>query len=347
MVVALRAIAQRAGAARNQVVIPAYTCYSVPAAVERAGLTPVLCDVIPSSLSLDLVQLERIANGPVAAIVTANLFGIPNELAEIERIARRHGVALLDDAAQALGARLAGRPVGGFGDAGLFSFDKGKNISTMQGGALVARDGPIAAAIEEQFRCVGPPRTADTALSVAKLLAYSLFLGPRPYAWVRRLPLLRLGETRYDLEYPLTRFSPILAGVAHGQLQRLDRLQAGRTARAAEFREALAALPGLGFIDPPDSAEPAYPRFPVRAGSRQGRERIVQALVRAGIGASAFYPAALPDVPEVARRMAATGFPHAGAREIASTIFTLPTHSLCPPRLAVKVRDTILSAAPG
>jgi hypothetical protein len=85
----------------------------------------------------------------------------------------------------------------------------------------------------------------------------------------------------------------------------------------------------------------------VLANSRQRKDRLVEALVRAGIGASGFYPSALADVPEVSIRMASTGFKYDGAREIANSIVTLPTHSLCPSDLPARVRHAMLSAATG
>ena len=129
---------------RVEVIVPGYTCYSVPAAIERTGLVPRLCDVDPATLSPDLDSLVGIDTRRVLAIVSANLYGLPNALADLEGFARRHGLFMLDDAAQALGARYQGRPAGSFGDAGLCSFDKGKNITTLQGGVLLAGSGDLS-----------------------------------------------------------------------------------------------------------------------------------------------------------------------------------------------------------
>src|SRR5690606_13714195 len=109
-----------------------------PASIVRAGLRPRLCDVDPATMGMSPEALERADFSRVLAIVSANLYGLPNALPAIERITRERGVFMLDDAAQALGARIAGRAVGSFGDAGLYSFDKGKIICTIQGGAIVA-----------------------------------------------------------------------------------------------------------------------------------------------------------------------------------------------------------------
>lgn len=139
MTLAFAAMKRAAGDPRRvEIVLPGYTCYSVPAAVERAGLVPRICDVDPVTLTPDLDSLAGVDFSRVLAVVSANLYGLPNDLEATESLARHHGIFMLDDAAQALGARYRGRPAGNFGDVGLYSFDKGKNITTLQGGALVA-----------------------------------------------------------------------------------------------------------------------------------------------------------------------------------------------------------------
>jgi dTDP-4-amino-4,6-dideoxygalactose transaminase len=344
MTVALRAMASLAPRGTRHVVVPAYTCYSVPAAIERAGLIPVPCDINPSTLSPDLGSLERACSRPVLAIVTANLFGIPNELTEIEKFARSRGIFMLDDAAQALGACLDGRPVGGFGDIGLFSFDRGKNISTMQGGALVGRAGKIASAVEEEWRRLPVAGRAETFATIAKLAPYVLLLPPSRYGVVTRLPFLALGETRYELRYPITRMSPLLEGVALEQLPRIAALRQSRSQNAFAFRSALEGVPRLHFVTVSESAEAAYPRFPVRIESRQLRDEILTALKRSGIGASGFYPKSLVDVPRVSGRMPRTTDQFRGAREVAASIITLPTHAYVPADLAIRVRDVVIAA---
>jgi dTDP-4-amino-4,6-dideoxygalactose transaminase len=341
MTVALRAMARCAGPQRRHVIVPAYTCYSVPAAVERAGLVPVPCDVDPESLSIDLDHLRQLASGEVLAILTANLFGIPNDLVEIEKIAHQFGAYMLDDAAQSLGAYVAGRPVGGFGDVGIFSFDKGKNISTMQGGALMARKSSLIKALERECDQLPDSGIAASTITTATLLPYTLLLRPSRYGMVHRMPMLRLGETRYELKYPVTRMNRGLIGLARAQLERIKRQQSIRVTNADALHAALDGMPGIRFIRMCPGAEPVYPRFPVRIATRAKRDLLQHELDNHGIGASSFYPSALADVPQVARLMppSSHGFP--GARAVAETILTLPTHAYCPADLPVRIRDIV------
>lgn len=340
MVVAFEAMKRVAGdPQRVEVIMPGYTCYSVPAAAERAGLVPRLCDVDPATLDLDLASLGEVDSSRVLAIVSANLYGLPNSLPAIEAFARQHGLFMLDDAAQALDARIAGRAAGGFGDVGLYSFDKGKNITTLQGGALAARSGALADSIAAIVATLPGPGVAGTLTTIAKLVAYSLLLRPRPYGFVRRLPL-GLGLTPYETDYPIQAFDRALAGLAALQLWRLAAITGARTGNAARLGRVLAGDGRLSPVRPLAGSEPVYARFPALAPPAV-RAALIATLEGAGIGATPSYPRALIDVPQVAARLAADQRPTPGAREVANRIVTLPTHAYSPPGLAERVRDVV------
>lgn len=322
---------------RVEVAIPGYTCYSVPAAVERAGLIPRLCDIDPGSLSIDLTSLGKIDFSRVLGIVSANLYGLPNALPDIEAMAREHGVFMLDDAAQALGASMLGRAVGGYGDVGLFSFDKGKNITSLQGGALVASAGSLADSIHSASAALPAASMVRTMTTILKLPAYSLLLRPALYGIIRRLPI-GLGLTPYETDYPIEQFSWALAGVVSRQLERLEQIGAGRVRNAERLSAVLDGLVGLQPVRILPGASPVYPRFPVLAAPAD-RDELVSSLDAAGIGATASYPSALIEVPEVARRLPHDQAPTPGACQVARRIVTLPTHAYCPPGYEVTIRN--------
>jgi perosamine synthetase len=325
---------------RDEVLVPAYTCYSVPASIARAGLKPRLVDVDPRTFGMDPQSLETADFSRVLAVVTANLYGIPNDLPAIEKIARARGVFMLDDSAQSFGARVAGRAVGAFGDAGLYSFDKGKVICTIQGGAIVCRDDGVARAIGAGIDALPAPTLAETVGNCLKLPIYSICLRPALYGAIRSLPFLGLGQTRYEERYPIAHLSAPQMGVAIELSRRLESIAADRSEKAARLRTALAAVPGIELPAIPADAEPAWVRFPLRVTDPRARARIVASLDAAGIGATTSYPLALCDVPEV-KALLRSPEPMPGARLLASQIVTLPTHGFCPANYPSRVRDAI------
>jgi len=327
---------------RDEVIIPAYTCYSVPASIERAGLRPRLCDIDPVTLGMDPERLRRCDFSRVLAVVSANLYGLPNDLAAIESICRERGVFFLDDAAQALGASASNRPVGSFGDAGLFSFDKGKVISTIQGGAVVCGSNGLAVRLESAAAALPETGPFERTGNLLKLGIYSIFLRPALYPLVRAMPFTGLGHTAYEPRYPIARLSGFASAVAERLLTRLDELGSARRRHADGLQRALEGLPTIELIRPLPGTIAAYARLPLRIRDPAVRAVLIAALDRAGIGASASYPSALADIPEVRAKLPPTDMDCPGARRIASTILTLPTHAYCPPDLPERVRRVIV-----
>lgn len=244
---------------------------------------------------------------------------------------------MLDDSAQSFGARIAGRAVGAFGDAGLYSFDKGKVICTIQGGAVVCRDERVARAIGAAIGALPPSTLAETFGNCLKLPIYSICLRPALYGAIRSLPFLGLGKTMYEERYPIAHLSAPQMGVAIELLRRLDEIAADRRSKAARLRAALGGLPGIELPDIAPDAEPAWVRFPLRVADASKRDAVVAAIDAAGIGATISYPLALCDVPEVAARLRANP-PMPGARLVASQIVTLPTHGFCPEGFEQRIR---------
>lgn len=325
---------------RREVLIPGYTCYSVPAAIERAGLKVRLCDVDPNTLGIDPDGLRRTDFRNVLAVVTANLYGVPNALADIETIARDQGIFMLDDAAQSLGARLGNRAVGGFGDAGLYSFDKGKNITTLQGGAIVAARAPLANTIEELWGALPQSAASQTSAYALKLALYSVLLRPGLYGLVQRIPGLGLGKTMYETRYPVARFSGVLAGLAVRLAGRLDQINRVRVTNAGRIEAALQGARGIRIPQRYDGAAPVFARYPLRVERAEQRDELITNLNRAGIGATASYPQALIDVPEVARALDHPA-DQSSSRLVARTIVTIPTHAYCPADIGHRVRAIV------
>ena len=131
---ALRALDVSEG---SEVILPSFCCASVLQPVLAAGATPVLADV-GEELNLTVDTVERALSSRTRAIIVPHLFGNPANIQPIVELARVKRIFVIDDAAQALGGRLDGKPLGAFGDAGVLSFGKGKVCFGTGGGVLLA-----------------------------------------------------------------------------------------------------------------------------------------------------------------------------------------------------------------
>jgi perosamine synthetase len=131
----------------DEVIVPDLTFVATVSAVRHAGATPVMVDVDPATYCIDPALVEKAITSRTKAIIPVHLFGHPADMTALRRIADRHGLFLLEDAAEAHGARWEGRPVGGLGDAGTFSFYGNKVLTTGEGGCITTDDGVFAARV--------------------------------------------------------------------------------------------------------------------------------------------------------------------------------------------------------
>jgi perosamine synthetase len=311
--VAFAYLAERSG--RREVVVPAYVCFSVPAAAVAAGLSVRLVDVDESG-RIDARSLAQLPLENAAALVVANLFGVAEPLRDVLPLARAAGVALVDDAAQALGARSAEGPAGGRGELGVLSFGRAKPLSALGGGAIAWPGDPPRGVRHAPVT----PRPLPAAL---RALAYDAVRWPAVLGVLARIPALGIGETVYDTDFTRGPVPGAALCLAHALLPELE---AGNRERAQVAAELVTALRDTGFR--PIAADPGatavYPRLGVVAPSAAAREAALGAL--RPLGASRFYPSSLAQVVPLRAHLAGAGV-HPGAEQLASRLFTLPTHA--------------------
>lgn len=314
------------GGHRNEAVLPSYTCYSVPSTVAKSGLKVRICDIDPDTLDFSKTHLERMDLSEVLCLVTANLYGFPNDLPWLERFAKDRGVFLIDDASQCMGGVAGSRFSGTFGDAGVFSLDKGKNITSMQGGIIVTGSDEIARAVRVKIEALPSQPAARMASYAAKLLAYAALLNPGVYWLPSRVPFLGLGKTVYSTDYPVEKYDPLLGALAAALFKRFDQITEARVRNGQEYKRVLASVPGIKPVDAVENTSPVYLRFPVLAQDRHTREVLLSELERRGMGATASFPRSIADLDEIRPILSPSAGSAVNGRSVAERIMTLPTH---------------------
>ncbi len=346
LTLALLALKTLDGGRRNEVVIPSYTCFSVPSSIVKAGLKVRLADVDPLTLDFAPGTLERLDGSRVLAVIATNLYGLPNDLPAITRVAHERGVYVVDDAAQCLGGSIGGRPSGTWGDVGLYSFDKGKNVTSIDGGALVTNSESVADAIAQQIRLLPPCAMVESAVHLVKLVIYAALLHPRGYWLPNSLPFLGLGTTAYRTDYPLAQYDSWMAPMGHRLFARLDAITAQRRANADRFTCLLPWGAKLKAVVQRQEAEPAYLRFPVLIDP-EFRDAVLAALRANGIGATASYPTAISDVPGLRGQLQGGESEVSGGQAVARSVVTLPTHGYVTSRDQERIAAVIANVLGG
>jgi perosamine synthetase len=223
------------------------------------GGVPVFADVDPRTLNMDPASVEAAITERTKAIVAVDIFGYPCELDELREVAERHGLAVIQDSAEALGAEYKGVPVGGHGVAAIFGFYPNKQLATGEGGVVTTHD-------EETYQLVVSMRNQG-----------------RQYAGGSWFDHVRLG-----FNY---RWTDIQAAVGIAQLEKLDRMLELRAQAASRYGELLAGLDGVGTLIPDDADHKrSWFVYVVKLAPELDRDAVMAALRRDGVATAEYIP---------------------------------------------------------
>ena len=241
----------------DEVIVPAHTFIASALAVCHAGGDPAFVDVAPGSGLIDPEMVEAAITPRTAAILAVHLYGQACEIEPLRALAKRHGVLLLEDAAQAHGARYGDERVGGLGHAAAFSFYPSKNLGALGDGGAICTDDDELAAKARRLRDLG--RGPDGL--------------HRERGYNERLDGLQAAFLRVKLPH-------------------LDGWTSERRLVAAEYVARL--HPDVELLHESPESPCTYHVFPIRVSTR---DRLMHELAQAGISTRVHYPLALPDQP--------------------------------------------------
>jgi len=258
----------------DEVLLQVPTHIVVANAIRYTGARPVYVDCRLDYYNMDLEQAEQRITPRTRALVLQHTFGIPVDLDAALDLARRYGIALIEDCVHALGATYDGRPVGSFGRAAFFSSEETKTISTTMGGMVVTNDPELAARVQQFQQSCARPSTRQTFRYILKLVLYHWMTEPHVHQYTRAI--YEFFGKRNPLPQPTTaeeiygkrpanyeqRLSNAQAALGLRQLHRLEANVAHRRVIAAAYSELLSAE-GFKVPHPPAKADPAYVRYPV------------------------------------------------------------------------------------
>ena len=288
----LAALAAGAGAGRRaEVIVPSFTFAATANSVAITGARPVFADIDPVTFTLDPASVEAAVTERTIAIEVVHLYGLPANMPEILDIARRHGLAVWEDCAQAHAAAIDDKPVGAFGAWGSFSFYPTKNMTSLEGGMV---------------------STADAELA-------------------RRVRLLRNQgmERQYANEVVglNNRMTDVAAAVGRVQLTRLAGWTAARRANAAALDAGLADAPGVVTPHVPRGYTHVYHQYTIRLEGASAAERDEVAKVlreQWQVGTGVYYP--IPNHRLSSLAPYAPGLDLPGTEKAARECLSLPVH---------------------
>ena len=275
------------------------------------GATPVFADVDSRTWNLDPAAVEAAITERTKAVVTVDMFGYPCELDEIRAICDRHGLVLIEDAAEALGAEYKGRPIGSQGPSGVFGFYPNKQLATGEGGVVFTHS-------EVEWQFVRSTRNQGRAYEGG--------------AWFNHV---RLGWNY--------RWTDVQAAIGIGQLEKLDRLLELRAAAAGRYGELLAGLGVEPLCADDDEHKRSWFVYVIALPASVDRARVMAELRAQGIGTAEYVPCVhlqpyMRETYGFTERMCPV------AEEIASRTLALPFYPQIEPEDQERVVETLRAA---
>jgi perosamine synthetase len=240
--------------ADDEVLLPSFTFIAAGNAVLYERARPIFVDIDPLTLNLDPCKLERSITPKTRAIIAVHTFGHPADMDPIMDIARKHGLPVIEDACEAIGARYRGRPAGGIGEFGVFGFYPNKPITTGEGGMVVTRDSQMAATIRA-LRNQG--RMGSDGWLDHRLLGYNY------------------------------RLSELNCALGLEQMKRIDDILDRREELAVQYSEELQAIPEV--ITPPLKIEDGRLCWFIYVIRVENRDAILGQLTDQGIGCARYF----------------------------------------------------------
>lgn len=255
------------------------------------GAKPVLVDIDSDSYCMDVARFEAAITEHTKAVIVVHLYGQPADMTEINRIASKHGIIVIEDACQAIGAEYEGKKTGSLGQIGCFSLYATKNIMCGEGGMITTDDDDYAASLR-RFRQHGMSA---------------------PYTY---------DELGYNY-----RLTDLQAAIAIEQLKKVDRFNALRNHNANFFHDELKGAKGIVLPKIKTGRTHVFHQYTLRLADDNPMQRddVVAKLRARDVGAAVYYPKALHLYPHIAALGYSAGdFPV--AEHVAERVLSLPVH---------------------
>jgi len=282
---------------KKKVIISAYTCPWVPIAVIHCGLIPVVCDSKKEHFDFDLKKLKSTLNHDVLAIIPTHLAGKIADVKKILPLAKKYDAFVIEDGAQALGARTKKESVGLLGDIGIFSLGVGKGLSIFAGGVIVAKNKPLFSLIQKTSTRIVPTNYLIETKRLLELIFYYIFYRPSLLRFVFGIPLrhhlkksnfIKAAGDNCSLKFPIHRVSRYRKYIGSNALNRLNDFLNSNRKKAISRLKKLEAIKGLKVLTTNESEE-TWPFIVLMMPNQKIRDQITSVLWSKSLGVGRLF----------------------------------------------------------
>ena len=328
---------------RLEVVLPAYTAPSLILPIRKAGLRPVLCEVSHQTLNAGSAEMLNCVHSGTLAVMPVHMFGLPTDVHAISEQLRGSGTTVIEDACSAMGGRIGGRLAGTFGDVGFYSFNRGKNLSTLSGGAIVSSQEGLIPDMEKALNAFPYPGIQRRLRMVAYILG--LVLAVRPLGYTLLYPVIsKFKYTELHTDFDTLAYTHFQARIGSSLLVRAEQIEQKRIENGRYLHLALNDVKGIRLAEIPEDCVPVHNQFPVLLRNEHTRNAALRAILQTGLEATLLYPDPIHRIyADLWDGVGPDPFPN--ATDIARRLLLLPVHPLVPrvalARAVKAIRETV------
>ena len=324
---------------RTEVLLPAYTAPSLILPIRKAGLRPVLTDISPETFNSGSEEMLSRVGSETLALMPVHMFGLPTDVDVMASQVQGSGVYLVEDACSSMGAEIGGRPAGTWGDVGFYSFNRGKNLSTVRGGAVVTSREDLIPGLEaalDRFPEPGLQKQLSTAM-----LSYALAIVVRPMGYTFLHPIIgRFKYTALHTDFETVKYTSYQARLGLSLLGKFSEMVQERIQNGRLVFEALSDVDGVRLPASPRGVRPVLNQFPILLPDERTRDAVHSSILALGLEATLLYPEPIHRIyPDLWDTTGSDPYPHATA--VARRLLLLPVHPLVPRKVLQSALDTL------
>lgn len=281
LVIALKAMGIGEG---DEVITTPFTFFATAEAISAVGGTPVFVDVYKDTFNIDVTKIEEKITSKTKAIMPVHIFGQCADMDEINEIAKKHNLLVIEDACQAIGGKYKGRNVGSLGDVAVFSFFPTKNLGCAGDGGMIVTDNDDIAIIAKALKAHGSGENGQKAYNLLNNIEEEVQKAEGANDTVYN----PLKYYNYLIGYN-SRLDAIQAAILNVKIKEIDNWNAKRREIAAVYDE---ALQNSELVTPVtrDYVEPVYHMYVLQS---ENREEVLEKLKEAGVATGVYYPVPL------------------------------------------------------
>lgn len=311
---------------RRKVVLPAYTAPSLILPVRKAGLKPALAEVSLDTFNLDVDRLEDYVDEDTLCVVPVHMFGLPCDMTGVKEIARSKDAFVVEDAASSLGSELDGRPTGTLGDLGFYSFNRGKNLTTLTGGCVVTDSDRLGDAVGGHWRRLPRPPGISRLLIPAKTVGLALAF--RPLGYTLLYPIVaRFKYTELHTDFDVFAYTKFQARMGGSLFLRAEEVFRMREENGAFLYDSLSEVEGLKLPKIPPNSRVAFNQFPILLGNKTVRDSLhLRIRKELGLETTLLYPEPIHRIYDLGYEASPDPFPN--STRLARRLLLIPTHPL-------------------